>query len=227
MSIYKKAKYRVIILKDGKYLSTILRCQKRSTAFIRYRKFKEENKVLFPQKFINNVKGVKPVEFEIVVVKNTEPDDKFRTVRNKLGKVYIEKPLFGIWTILDKDEYNFEETFWVYGMSNKKGQRPTIKEILKRLTVGAYKKEMSKMVCVLYNKLLIYNEEHFDMILCKNKSDAQRLQQEFYKASKANKIKSFIFIGTVRSKKLIVDLYQMIMEKTGWNKKKVQRYTNC
>lgn len=226
MSIYKKATHRVIILKDGKYLSTILRCQKRSTAFIRYRKFKEENKVLFPQKFINNPKGVKPVEFEIVVVKNTEPNDKFRTVRNKLGKVYTEKPLFGIWTILDKDEYNFEETFWVYGMNNRGNNRPTIKEILKRLTVGAYKKEMTKMVCTLHNKLLIYNEEHFDMILCKNKQDAQRLQQELYKASKANKIKSFIFIGTVISKKLISDMYRLIVERTGWKITKVRRYTN-
>lgn len=229
MSIYKKAKYRIIITKNGKYLSTIYRCQRKNSAFSQFNKLKNENKknILFPKKFINNSNGVKPVEFKILVVKVTEPNDEFRLLKDKLGRIYTEEPL-GVFTILEDDEYNFEETFWVYGVETKKyTERPTIKDILKKLSIGAYKKDMSKQVIVVYNKLIIHNEEQFDMVLCKNREDAHRLHMELYKAAHRIKIKSLVFMGIAKSKAVLSKLYELIQLKTGWKYSKIRRYTNC
>ena len=50
----------------------------------------------------------------------------------------------------------------------------------------------SKEVIVLYNKLVIYNEEQFDMVICKNKKDAQRLHHTLYEATRGLKIKNLL-----------------------------------
>lgn len=230
MSIYKKATYRVIITKNGKYLSTIWRCQMRKTAFTQFRKFKEENKeVIFPKKYINSIvnkkHGVRPVEFKIYVVKNTKPNDKFRILRDKFGRIYTEKPI-GDWTILDDYEYNFEEQFLVYGINAKGKNRYTVKDIVKKISVGAYKKDVLKQVIVVHNKLVIYSEDSFDMILCKNKEDARRLQLYLYKVSIKNKITGFTFAGIAKSKKIISQMYLIIQKFTGWSLTKIRVNTN-
>ncbi len=221
-------KCRVILTKNGKYLKTLHKCQTRKSAFLRYRKHIEENKsVIFPKKFTNTkIVGVRPVEFKILVVKITESDDKFRVLRDKYGRTYTEKPI-GIFTVLDDHEFNFEESFWIYGMNNKGHARPTIKELIKKITIGAYKKNVLKQIIVIHNKLVIYSEDSFDMILCKNKNDAQRLHHKLHQAAVKNKITGFTFGGTIKSKKMISDTYKLIMERTGWPKTKVMRYTNC
>ena len=117
----------------------------------------------------------------------------FRTLRDKYGKIYTEKPL-GDWTILHSDEYSIEETFWIYGL-NPKGKRPNISEVVKRLMAGAYAKKMVKQIIVVYNKVLIYNEDQFDMIICKNLEDAQRLHHTLAKIAKKQKIKSLKGLG--------------------------------
>jgi hypothetical protein len=46
--------------------------------------------------------------------------------------------------------------------------RHTIAEIVKRLMVGAHAKKMVKQVIVVHNKLIIYHESQFEMVICKN-----------------------------------------------------------
>ncbi len=164
--------YRVILISNGVYKKTFHKSKTRETAFINFHKIRKANKVLFPQRFINT-KGIKPVKYEICVTKPTEPTDVFRTLRNNYGKVYIEKPL-GDWTILHSEPFEIEESFWVYGM-DPKANRPHIDVVMKKLAAGAHKKDMVKQVLVVHNKLILYNEDHFDMVLCKCKQDAQRL----------------------------------------------------
>lgn len=211
--------YRVIVLTNGVYSHTLHRCKTRDTAFINYHKIKEANKILYPRKFINS-NGIKPVEYQICVTKVTESTDVPRTLRDKYGKVYSE-PALGDWTILDSDEYQVEETFWIYGLDSK-ANRPNISEVIKRLMVGAYAKNMVKQVIVVYNKLLIYNEDQFDMIICKNLEDAQRLHHTLAKIAKKQKIKSLMFMGTA-SKATNSVMYDLIHEKTKWSYIKIRR----
>lgn len=215
--------YRVILTKNGKYKQTLHRCKTRETSFINYHRLIDENKnVMFPRKHIN-YNGIKPVEYRIYVVKDTEEGDEFRTLRDKKGKFYTEKPLFDIWTVCADHEYEIEETFWMYGR-DPKNDRVTIHDIVKPMMLGAYKQKMTKQMIVVHNKLILHNEEQFEMVICKNKSDAQRLHHALQKACKKNKIKSIIFMGTA-SKATVSRMYDLIQEKTGWDILKIRRTT--
>jgi hypothetical protein len=212
--------YRVVLLCNGEYKKTIHRARTLETIFTRYHKIKEENNVLFPKRFVNSNKII-PVKYEIAVTKPTEEGDTFRTLRDGYGKLYTEEPL-GDWTILTSQDYELEETFMIYGIGYKNGERPTIREIVKRLMLNAHSKKTVKQIIVVYNKLLIYNEDQFDMVLCKNLEEAQRLHHTLAKIAKKQKIKSLLFMGTA-TKSNIGRLYDVIHEETGWPYPKIRR----
>ncbi len=210
--------YRVILISNGKYKKTLYKCKTKESVFLKYHKMREENNILFPKKFINK-NGIKPVKYQICVTKPTEESDTFRILRDDYGKLYTEKPL-GDWTILASDEYNIEETFYIYGYESE--DRPTIREVVKRLMIGAHSKRMVKQIIVVYNKLIIYNEDQFDMIICKNLEDAQRLHHTLAKIAKKQKIKSLLFMGTAQPAQ-IGRYYDIIHEETGWPYTKIRR----
>jgi hypothetical protein len=214
--------YRVILISNGEYKKTIHRCKTKETAFMNYHSLIEKNgKVKFPKKFINTGK-IKPVKYMICVTKPTTPDDVFRTIRDDYGKTYTEKPI-GDWTILASEDYNLEETFWIYGYDSKLN-RPIVDDIIKKLVANAYKKKLVKQIIVVHNKLIIYNEEQFDMVICKCIEDAQRLHHTLAKIAKKQKIKSLLFMGTA-SQATVSRMYEIIKEHTGWPIKKIRRTT--
>ena len=71
------------------------------------------------------------------------------------------------------------------------------------------------------NKLLIHQDNDFDLILCKCPSDAERLFHTLKNFSEENNIPNLMFTGKVKLGK--TDTYKMIVEKTGWDKNKVYR----
>ena len=216
--------YRVILLANGEYKKTLHRAQTKLTIFSHYHKIIKENKVYFPRQFINS-NGIRPIKYQICVSKVTEENDEFRTLRDEYGKLYTEKPL-GDWTILASDEYFIEETFWIYGFDNRGSVRPTIVEIIKKLMKNAHAKKVTKQIIVVYNKLLIYNEDQFDMVICKNMLDAQRLHHTLSKIATKQKIKSLLFMGTA-SKANIGRYYDLIQENTKWKIEKIRRTSTC
>ena len=211
--------YRVILLCNGKYKKTLHRCKTRETVWLNYHKLIENNNVLYPKKFINS-NGIKPVKYQICISKPTEDDDSFRLLRNDVGKLYYEEPL-GDWTILASDDYELEENFSIYGRDNM-FDRPNIREVVKLLMIGAHAKKMVKQVIVVYNKLIIYNEDQFDMVICKNLLDAQRLHHTLAKISRKQKIKSLLFMGTAQPA-TISRMYDLIHDETGWPFDKIRR----
>ena len=220
MKPYSPAKYRVILLTNGVYKKTLYRCNTKESVFLHYHQLKEENEsIVFPRKFVNT-NGIKPIKYQICVSKITEDTDTFRVLRDDYGKLYNESPL-GDWTILASDDYFIEETFWVYGYNPKK-ERPTITDIVKKLMVNAYAKKTVKQVIVIYNKLLIYSDEQFDMVICKNILDAQRLHHTLAKITHKQKVKSLLFMGT-SSKANIGRYYDVIHDNTGWPYEKIRR----
>ena len=88
--------------------------------------------------------------------------------------------------------------------------------------VGVYAKKMVKQIIVVHNKLLIYNENQFDMVICKNLEDAQRLHHTLAKICKKQKIKSLLFMGTA-TPATISRMYDLILENTNWNIDKIRR----
>lgn len=214
--------YRVVLTKNGEYKKTLYRSRTREASFVRFRKLKEENKsVIFPKRNINYNK-IMPVSYKIHVIKDTEEGDKFRLLRDRYGKTYQEKPM-GDWTILDDTDYDIEETFWLYGR-NPKNDRVTIHDLIKPLLVGAYKQKLTKQIIVVHNKLVIYSEEQFDMVICKCIDDAQRLHHTLNKIAKKNKAKNVLFMGTA-TEASICRMYDIIKEHTGWPIQKIWRTT--
>lgn len=212
--------YRVILTKNGEYKKTLHRCKKETTSFINFNKIKMENNVFFPKKYINYF-GIIPVTHKIYVVKDFEESDKPRLVRNRLGKLVYEEPIFGIWTVLHDSSYEIEESFGVYGYDTKT-DRKSIVDIIKLLMIGMGDKSRIKQVVVVKNKLLIHDEEQFEMVICKCEKDAQRLHHTLAKATKDNKIKGLLFMGTA-NKKMCGDFYDIIHEHTGWSYTKIWR----
>ncbi len=213
--------FRVILVANGVYKKTLHKSKTRETSFINFHSIKEKNNVLYPRKFINT-NSIKPVKYQICVTKITEEGDTFRLLRDDYGKTYTEKPI-GDWTILASDDFEIEEKFWIYGF-NPKANRPNITEVVKKLMIGAYSKKMVKQIIVVYNKLIIYNGDQFDMVICKNTEDAQRLHHTLAKIAKKQKIKSLLFMGTA-SDVMISRMYDVIVEETGWDIIKVRRTT--
>ena len=213
--------YRVILTKNGEYKQTLHRCKTNDTSFINYHRIIEENKtVIFPKKYVN-YNGIIPVEYKIYVVKDLEDTDEPRVVRDKMGRVKTEKPMFGIWTVLADHEYQLEESFWMWPR-NSKNDRVTIYDIVKPMMEGAYQKKMVKQMIVVHNKLILHNEDQFEMIICKCKKDAQRLHHALQKACKKGSIKSVIFMGTA-TPATVSRMYELIQEKTGWRMEKIRR----
>lgn len=212
--------YRVILTCNGVYKKTLYACQTKETAFLNFHEIKEKNKVLYPKKYINT-KGIKTAKFELCVTKIAEDGDTYRLLRDEYGRTYQEKKL-GDWVILDSTAFDIEETFWMYGHKSKGSERPTIKEILKKLLAGAYKKNMVKEIIVVHNKVIIYSEEQFDMIICKCLLDAQRLHHTLAKLAKKQKLKNLLFLGTA-TPGTISRMYQIIHEETGWPYIKIRR----
>lgn len=212
-------KYRVVLLSNGEYKKTLYQCNTLETVYTKFYSFKEQNKVYFPKKVINS-HGIRPVKFEICITKVTEEGDVFRIRRDDLGKLYTEAPL-GDWTILTSDTYDIEETFWIYGLPNDT-DRVTITEIVKRLMVNAHSKKVVKQIIIAHNKLIIYNEEQFDMVICKNLEEAQRLHHTLAKIAKKQKIKSLLFMGTA-TPATMTRLYDLIHDETGWPYTKIRR----
>jgi hypothetical protein len=213
--------YRVILLRNGKYKQTLHRCRTKDTSIINYQIIKKANEnIIFPRRFINS-NGIKPVTYEICVVKDFEDGDGVRTLRDDYGRTYKEKVLFNKWTVLASQEYFYEETFWVYG-DDPIHERKTILELMPRIMNGANKHRYTKQLIVVHNKLVIHNEDEFIMIICKNKEDAQRLHHTLHKAAKKNKIKMLVFMGTA-SPATVSRMYELILDKTDWSIEKIRR----
>lgn len=214
--------YRVILTANGEYRKTLHKSKLKETSFMKYHSLIDQNKgIKFPKEFINTNK-IKPVIYKICVIKPTESTDVFRILRDDFGKTYTEKPI-GDWTILASEKYQIEETFWIYGR-DPKSNRPTIEDVIKKLVSGAYKAKMVKQIIVVHNKLLIYNEDQFDMVICKCLKDAQRLHHTLQKTAKKLKIKSLMFMGTA-TPATISRMYDLIKSHTGWPIIKIRRTT--
>lgn len=214
--------YRVILTKNGEYKKTLHKCKTRPTAFKNYHKIKEENNVFFPKRFIN-YNGIIPVEYTMYVVKEYEEGDEARVIRDELGRLRKEKVLFDKWTILASCPYEIEEDFYVFG-NDPIHERLTIRGIMFKMISNLDNPLDIKRLIVVHNKLVIHNNTHFDMVICKCKKDAQRLHHALKKATDDKKFSNLLFAGTAQGP-VISQMYELIHEETGWPMRKIRRTT--
>ena len=219
----RKSKYRTILTGNGEYRYTLHRCRTEATAYRRFNQFKAENaEVIFPKRYVNDG-TIKPIKYELYLVKDIEPDDWHRTIRDEVGRLVIEKPIFDLWTVVTSADYEIEEEFWIYGHPSKK-DRKTIKDVVRVVMDDAKDAKRSRQVIVVHNKLVIHNEERFDMVICKNKRDCQRLHHLLNDSAEKFKLKGLVFMGTCSDANIPM-LYEIIFDNTDWTYQKIRRTT--
>jgi hypothetical protein len=214
--------YRVIITKNGEYKKTLYRSRTLESSKNKFEDAIDENEasVRFPRKFLSD-KGITPVEYRIYLVKDYEEGDEPRLVRDSLGRLITEGPIFDIWTVIDDYPYQYEETFYVYGFDSRH-DRKDIRFIMTLMMKGIQNKELTKSIVVLHNKIIIYNEHQFDIVFCKCIDDAVRLYDILMSTAKSMTFKRLMFMGQAGDI-LTGELYEMMMDVTGWDYRRVTR----
>jgi len=213
--------YRIVLTKNKKSRKILYRCRSNENAINKFRELIKNNKVLFPQKFINYRKII-PVKYELLLIKERDENDKNRIVRNDAGKLVEETTNNPKWVIIDKAPYNIEETFWVFGHHQLK-DRFDIKRIIKEILLkDIRKKNYTLQIVIVNNKLIFQGQDDFDIVFCKCKQDAIRLHNALMKTAITTRMDKLLFLGCA-SDKVMGELYIKIQEKTGWNMKHVRR----
>ena len=210
-------RYKIIITKDGKKKKLLYEGSNEKIAKEKYYSVKDNNNVLFPKKN-NAYKKVKPVHYEIMFLKEKEDSDSPFYVRDELGR---NKPVdikSDKWSLIHKDDFLYEEKFTVYGYD----ERLETKDIIKKIILRRNKKDKIKQINYVINKVLIYQNGDFDVVVCKNSSDARRLYKTLREFCETNKVINIMFTGLV-GKRNRTKLYKRIVEKTGWTMNKTYR----
>ena len=210
--------YRIIITHNNKKKKGVEKGATLSLIKKKYFKLKDSNKVLFPKK-ISAYKKIHPVKYELLLLKNWEENDVPFIDRDELGRTKEISDPKQQWTIIEKCEYYYEEKFTVF--NHKK--RLTSIEILKHIILRKHNGIIVKQVNYLNNKLLIHQNNDLDIVLCKSPSDCKRLFTVFKDFIENNNIKNVMFTGSIKVNKQ--DIYQLIINKTGWKKNKIYRTT--
>lgn len=209
--------YKIIITKDGKKKKVLYEGSNEDTAKEKYFTTKDKNIVLFPKKN-NAYKKVKPVHYEIMFLKEKEDSDSPFYVRDELGRNEPVDIKSDKWSLVHKDDFFYEEKFTVYGYD----ERLETKDIIKKILLRRNKGDKIKQVNYVINKVLIYQNGDFDVVICKNPSDARRLYKTLREFCETNKVNNIMFTGLV-GKRNRTKLYKRIVEKTGWTINKTYR----
>jgi hypothetical protein len=208
--------YRIIITSNGKKKRIIDKSNNISKIKKKYFSLVDRNKVLFPKQTSAYLK-TKPVKYEILLLKKREDDDTPYIDRDEMGRTIEIEDANKKWTIIEKNSYKYEEKFTVYGLKS----RLTTIEIIKLLLLRGHKTPIMKQINYVENKLLIHQDNDFDIVLCKCPLDAEKLYKTLKEFVDNNNITHTLFTGSINLNKK--DTYKMIVEKTGWNRDKVYR----
>lgn len=215
--------YRLILLKNGEYLHTIYTCSKLKTAYRVYHTKLVENDVIFPKKYVN-CNGIEPVNYHLCLVKEYEDSDEPKYIIDEYGRNINLGKINDKWSLLSSEKYNVEEKFYIYTSDHEKIKEP-ISYVVKILAKHAYRKSAMKQVVLIYNKILIYDEEKTDVVVCKCREDAERLHYNLYLSSKRLKVGSLVFNGNP-TKEIITMSYEKIMGHTNWPHHKVRKQSS-
>lgn len=220
--------YQLILLKDNECIKTISSHFNYARAKYKYDKMLEDNKaVLFPIQYLNVEKIVEVKYYIALLERRNEKGNESTKLKNEYGQ-YVDHIIIDNddWLMIEKEEYNFEETFWVYGY-NPHFFRKTFSFIFKELILKYSKNKYEFLNIHFYkNKLIIESFSHTDMVICKNGSDAIRLYCLLDEYCKNFKIKQIMFSGNdARNRISSTRTIDKIEALTHWSRKKIQRNT--
>ena len=133
--------YRIIITSNNKKKKILFKGNDLSFATKKYFKYKDKNKVLYSREHIA-YKKVKPVKYELILLKKWSEGDKPFIDRDEIGRNIEIEDKNKKWTIVEKCNYHFEEKFTVFNYD----KRLTCIEIIKSILMKKHKGLIIKQV---------------------------------------------------------------------------------
>ena len=200
----KIKKYQIILMNHGAFLKALYTVNTEEQAYKWFNKLKEDSDaVSFPIKY----KGDKDVT---LILDQTGSFHQYQTNEEN-------------WMVVDKAQYNIEETFWVYGY-HPKLQRKSFSWIWGAF-VEPVRADRSKFVSMLVykNKVLFDINGSLEMVICKNKRDAVRLFNTIEDKANNEKIRRIACMGDICQSSYKREWVDRIQELTGWDRKKIGR----
>lgn len=207
--------YRIVLYNNGKKQKIIFKSNNLGGIKTKYINMVKHNEVIVPKKIVNN-KKFKSVNYELLLLESKQVSKNEIVVRDRVGKIIRNREIESGWLILERSNWKVEETFKVFGRDDRMNCVQIVKQIL-------LPNKVYKQVCCVLNKLIIEDDnDHMEIITCKNKYDSGRLHDALQDICKKFEVKSVIFFGKStpenRSR-----LYPKILKKTGWKKSRVYR----
>lgn len=221
---HRKYPYHIIITSNGKQLKDIYHSVKEESAFKKFNELIKENheKIIFPVNVINN-HGFKEANYELMIIKLRTKHDPVETLlKDKYGEYITYMTSNPNWSIIAKDIYYKEETFWVYGY-HPQLDRKDFKWIFENLIENNCSKYTLKNIVVFKNKLIVNVNDKLDIVFCKTKDDSIRLYNALEEHAAKNKIKYLMWGGNAYTKYQKNYWYKKLMNFTGWSYDKIRR----
>lgn len=221
----KKKIYSIILVNHSKQLRTIYSDTTEPKIYKKFNELLKENKnVIFPIQYNVHEHVMLESEYELVIIKCKElGDSNVNKVRDEYGQYINYESSDEDWIVIDRANYDIEETFWVYGY-HPRLQRKTFKWIYNTMiSKDSKNKYMFKSIQIYLNKILIDCNGKLEMVICKNKQDAIRFYNQVELWCKENKLKYVMFMGDIAHSRYKKDWINRIIELTGWNRKKINR----
>lgn len=223
----RKQPYSIILTSRSKQKECIKTFRTEEEAYQYFSNLLESNKkVIFPIKYLN-YKGIVDAKYELYILKRINEYDVKNTVmlRDNLGKFIEYDTDSDKWQIIDKADWNIEETFWVNGY-DPKYQRKTFQWIFDNfIGIDCKNKYLFKNILLYNNKLIIDSVESTEIIFCKCINDAFRLYNEIEELCIKERMKNIMFSGNLRdySKSTISSWIDKLCDVTGFNRTKIKR----
>jgi hypothetical protein len=228
-------KYRIVVVRNGIEIKRFGSYYDKDSAIDDYDKIMIENKKVILPKKVSRRNEIE-YKYEMLLLKLNEEDLKHSKFPNEYGKLVdhvIEvNPELDVyewnkkkrekkdWVILNKVDYNYEETFFVYGYDGKYDRKDT-GFILDELILND---DEPKQISIYKNKLLIKDDDHiFDLVIGKNKKITLDLYNKIEEICRKNKIKYISFFGFCDGPLVSGFSEKLIQEKTGWEMLKVKK----
>jgi len=218
----KRNIFHIILTSNGKMIKTLYNCASEMLVNEKFDELITENKnVRFPVRYINIGKLVN-ANYELYIIRRNDDKTKATKLKDENGKIINFETNDENWIIYDRENYDKEETFWVYGY-HPVFQRKDFNWIYENLIANDLSKYNFKQVLVYQNKLLISRTSSLEMVMCKNESDCIRLFNELEKESEKNRLKYVLFAGDAYHSKLRKNWFQKIKNLTSWSDLKIRR----
>lgn len=235
---YKERKtwdYKIISFHNGRQCGYHGKFYSSEHAYDKIRELMKENENVVFRKLVDNNEILESTKYEYIILEKNRYGDKVNLEqRNEYGKMVKQELSTDKWVILDKFQYDVEETFWVWGF-NPNTERKTFPWIYENIIMdGLDTKYDIKRVFLYKNKIIIKDDSNnIDMVICKVQSDSIRFYNLIDEWNKKKRNRQVFMLGSLnlpgdRKRKI----EEEIMEMTGWSREKVQqsgtkKHTKC